>query len=98
MNVDPTICCHVHKELNEGSSGRVSETSTSDDLIAWETNIKSFSLRQFPPESNLFDWIALKLGPGNDSRRNQNVGGFWAGRNGAFEEEDRLFGGKKISS
>ena len=76
----------------------MAETPSSDDLIAWGTNIKSFSLRQFPPESNLLDWVALMLGPGNDSRRNQNIDGFWADRNGAFEGEDRPFGGKEISS
>ena len=98
VNVDPIICCHAHMKLNEGSSGKVPETPSSDDLIAWGTNIKSFSLRQFPPESNLLDWVALMLGPGNDSRRNQNIDEFWADRNGAFEGEDRPFGGKEISS
>jgi hypothetical protein len=94
VNVDPTICC----QLNEGSSDKVPETPALDDLIAWETNIKSFSLRQFPPESNLLDWVALMLGPGNDLRQDQKIGGFWSGRKGVFKGDNRPFGGKEISN
>lgn len=86
---DPTSCCHVHTEVNGRSSRKVPQNLASEDLIAWETNVKAFSLHQFPTESNLLDWVALMMGPQNNLREEQASEGFGSKRKGALNVEDR---------
>ncbi|KAL3925306.1 MAG: hypothetical protein SGILL_000495 [Bacillariaceae sp.] len=91
--VDPSICCHVHM-VPESLEEQFPETPALDDLIIWETNIKAFSLRQFPPGSNFLDWAVLMMGPGKKLQNRDKIGGFWSGRDGAFGDEKRPSGGE----
>lgn len=104
-HIDPRICCHVQMSPNTGTP----ETPKADDLVVWETNIKAFSLRQLPPSTNngsslssssvsstsnrLLDWLVLMMGPGKRMHAEQQVGGYWSGREGAFGQEPRPSGG-----
>jgi len=82
VNVDPSICCLVPPKPNQGRGfpENLVVAPAPDDLIVWDTDIKAFSLRQFPPESDLLDWVVLMLGPGKGLKQNKRIGGFWSGR------------------
>jgi hypothetical protein len=95
-HIDPSICCHFHMEPLPLPDERFPETPDVDDIIIWETNIKAFSLRQFPTSSSSsrLDWAALMMGPGKKLRSQDKIGGYWSGREGAFGDEKRPSGGE----
>jgi len=94
-DIDPSICCHVHMEPNEGT-GNIPEIPPADHLIVWETNIKAFSLRLLTPKSDILDWVVLMLGPGKLLNEDEKIGGFWSGRHGAFKKEKKPSGGEPL--
>lgn len=97
VNIDPTLCCDVHLVPNEGAKRDSPLKPVPEGIIAWETNITAFSLRQFPPASELLNWVALMLGPGKGLRQDKKIGGFWTGRKGAFQGEKKPTGGKNTT-
>jgi hypothetical protein len=90
--IDPTICCHFHMEPS--SDEEFPATPSVDDVVVWETNIKAFSLRQFPPGSPMLDWTVLMMGPGKMLQEFVKIGGYWSGRDGAFGNEKKPSGGE----
>jgi len=92
-DIDPSICCHVYMESNEGT-GNIPEIPPADHLIVWETNIKAFSLRLLTKKSDVLDWVVLMQGPGKLLTEDEKIGGFWSGRHGAFKKEKKPSGGK----
>lgn len=94
-HIDPTICCHFHMDPPPLPGDEFPESPVVDDLIIWETNIKAFSVRQFPPgSSSLLDWSVLMMGPGKKLAPRAKIGGYWSGREGAFGNEKRPSGGE----
>jgi hypothetical protein len=94
-HIDPSICCHFHMDPPPLPDEQFPETPVVDDLIVWETNIKAFSVRNFPPESSsTLEWSALMMGPGKKLRPSVKIGGYWSGREGAFGDEKRPSGGE----
>merc|ERR1712238_409015 len=77
-DIDPSICCHVYMEPNEGT-GTIPEVPPADHLIVWEANIKAFSLRLLTKESDVLDWVVLMQGPGKLLTEDEKIGGFWSG-------------------
>eukprot|EP00751_Fragilariopsis_kerguelensis_P033724 CAMPEP_0170969266 /NCGR_PEP_ID=MMETSP0735-20130129/43840_1 /TAXON_ID=186038 /ORGANISM="Fragilariopsis kerguelensis, Strain L26-C5" /LENGTH=183 /DNA_ID=CAMNT_0011388631 /DNA_START=519 /DNA_END=1073 /DNA_ORIENTATION=- len=90
-DIDPSICCHVYMEPNEGT-GNIPEIPPADHLIVWETNIKAFSLRLLTKKSDVLDWVVLMQGPGKLLTEDEKIGGFWSGRHGAFKKEKKSSG------
>jgi hypothetical protein len=90
--IDPSICCHLH--MIPPSDEPFPEKPAVDDVVIWETNIKAFSLRQFPRGSTMLDWAVLMMGPGKKLRNAAKIGGYWSGREGAFGDEKRPSGGE----
>jgi hypothetical protein len=88
-HVDPSICCHVNMKPNLATPIH----PKASDLVIWETNVKAFTLRQMPPESNMLDWAVVMLGPGKNLDKRDLLGGYWSGREGAFGSEERPSGG-----
>ena len=79
-DIDPSLCCHVHLQPSEGN---ISETPPVEDLVVWETNIKAFSIREFPSGSALLDWAVLMMGPGRLLPEYVKIGEInWSGRRG----------------
>eukprot|EP00536_Pseudo-nitzschia_multiseries_P006220 jgi/Psemu1/192604/e_gw1.130.116.1 len=96
MNIDPNVCCLVNRKLNDGANSDVARSPAPDDLIVLDTNIRALSLRQFPPESHLLDWVVLMPGPKKSSRPGDRIGGFWSGQeifsDGEKKASDDLLG------
>jgi hypothetical protein len=95
-HIDPSICCHFHMEPPPLPDELFPESPVGDDIIVWETNIKAFSLRQFPTVSSspILDWVVLMMGPGRLLPSQDKIGGYWSGREGAFGDEKRPSGGQ----
>ncbi|KAG7371151.1 hypothetical protein IV203_019721 [Nitzschia inconspicua] len=94
-HIDPSICCHFHMEPPPLQDDTFPEAPGVDDLIIWETNIKAFSLRQFPTGSSpLLEWSVLMMGPGKKLPDHAKIGGYWSGRGGSFGDEKRPSGGE----
>mmetsp|Transcript_1041 Transcript_1041/g.2236 ORF Transcript_1041/g.2236 Transcript_1041/m.2236 type:complete len:608 (+) Transcript_1041:118-1941(+) len=89
VNVDPKVCCRVSRKLNEGTNSNIPRKPAPDDLIVLNTNIKDLSLRQFPTESKMLDWVVLMPGPKKDSIQRDMIGGFWSGQVGSFEGDKK---------
>ena len=89
VHVDTRICCHVKMPPVAG----LPATPQSAEAVIWETNVKAFMLRQLPQGSSILDWVVLMTGPGNRLDPGEAIGGYWAGREGAFGDEPRPSGG-----
>jgi hypothetical protein len=93
QHLDPTICCHVHMNPNKETPVH----PTASDVIIWETSVKALSLRQLPQlpptttssSSSPFslDWVVLLPGPGKRLPPEELMGGYWSGRDGAFDQK-----------
>ncbi len=76
--VDPTICCHVHKET---TSAHIPESPTTDQLMLWETNIFPLGVRKMPEDSWLH-WVLTQRGPAqNNLNISDVIGDYWSNRN-----------------
>jgi hypothetical protein len=80
---DPKPCCQVQMSPNDETPSH----PATRDVVVWETSIKALSARQLPPGSALLDWVILLPGPGKRLPKNQLLGGYWSGRDGAFGDE-----------
>lgn len=95
VNIDPTICCHPKQYESINTKGF--ERPHPDDLIAWDTNIKLFSLQQFPPESDLLDWVVLMPGPKRGPTTDKTIGSFLSSKKGAFNGKEKSDTGKDFA-
>jgi hypothetical protein len=92
---DPKPCCQVQMSPNDETPSHPDR----QDVVIWETSIKALSLRQLPQpsvqppgsssSSSLLDWVVLLPGPGKRLPKNQLMGGYWSGRDGAFGHEEK---------
>jgi hypothetical protein len=88
---DPVPCCHVHMDPNTETPAR----PVVSDVVVWETNVKALSARQLPTAatttalSSALDWVILLPGPGKRLSKNEFIGGYWSGRDGAFGAEPK---------
>lgn len=90
---DPKPCCQVQMSPNDETPSH----PAGRDVVVWETNIKAMSARQLPAQSqlqssgtssqSLLDWVILLPGPGKRLPKDQLMGGYWSGRDGAFGDE-----------
>jgi hypothetical protein len=86
---DPQPCCQVHMSPNDETPVHPDRS----DVVVWETSIKALSARQLPASSaheqtrSLLDWVVLLPGPGKRLPKDQLMGGYWSGRDGAFGDE-----------
>jgi hypothetical protein len=88
-HIDPRICCHV----GVPPVARLPASPSASEAVIWETNAKAFTLRQLPKGSSILDWVVVMMGPGKRMDPSQLIGGYWAGREGAFGDEPRPSGG-----
>jgi hypothetical protein len=71
---DPSPCCNVPSPMKSPKGPQ--------DVVIWETNVTALSLRQLPESS---DWVVLLPGPGKGLDPQDFIGGYWSGRDGAFD-------------
>ena len=78
FHFDPAPCCHV-----PGNVGKLPPTPDSDEIMIWETGVKGTVVRELPEGgTNMLDWVMLQPGP--KVKKDNFIGGYWSGRNGAF--------------
>jgi len=81
---DPTPCCSVP------DVSTLPKDPKHDQVMLWESGITGANVRQFPASSasskpDMLDWMLLQPGSMKPYfHNNKFVGGFWAGRDGAF--------------
>jgi len=86
---DSTPCCSAH------AIGTLPKHPKHDQVMLWESGIMGANVRQFPTSSasskpEMLDWIFLQPGAMKPYfHNNKFVGGFWAGRDGAYGPEAR---------
>ena len=86
QHVDPSVCCHASNFKGTPA------TPPPDDVIIWETAAKALGLRHVAG-SDWLDWLVLLPGPGKKMKKNELMGSYWTGRDGAFPDERYPTGG-----
>jgi len=87
---DPIPCCSVSNVKG------LPEHPTRDQIMLWETSVFGANVRQLPTttttsKSGMLDWVLLQTGPKTfHMSAEQFVGGYWAGRDGAYGNAPKL--------
>mmetsp|Transcript_7163 Transcript_7163/g.8283 ORF Transcript_7163/g.8283 Transcript_7163/m.8283 type:complete len:642 (+) Transcript_7163:119-2044(+) len=87
---DPIPCCGVSNVKG------LPEHPARDQIMLWETSVFGANVRQLPTtnitsKSGMLDWVLLQTGPKTfHMSAEQFVGGYWAGRDGAYGNAPKL--------
>lgn len=82
VEFDPKPCCHLLSGI-----GKLPTSSGVNQIIAWEAGIEGTMIRQLPPSgTGVLDWVVMQPGP-NNLAKHEFIGGYWAGRDGAYGDE-----------